>query len=163
MFTVLTMPILAHANTTTNDQNGSWGDYKFVCPADSATLTPITVLAATGEHNTFLSQPIDRFFLSTKLYRPIDRFFLSTKLYRPIDRFFLSTKLYSWSCRTTPLEEIIMIRIVLDTDLGMGEPGSEIDDGFALALAIADPDIKLELVTTVNGNTDVETATLLSL
>ena len=56
-----------------------------------------------------------------------------------------------------------MIRIVLDTDLGMGEPGSEIDDGFALALAIADPDIKLELVTTVNGNTDVETATLLSL
>ena len=107
MFTVLTMPILAHANTTTNDQNGSWGDYKFVCPADSATLTPITVLAATGEHNTFLSQPIDRFFLSTKLYRPIDRFFLSTKL-------------YSRSCRTTPLEEIIMIRIVLDTYLGMG-------------------------------------------
>ena len=53
--------------------------------------------------------------------------------------------------------------MVLDTDLGMGEPGSEIDDGFALALAIADPDIKLELVTTVNGNTDVETATLLSL
>jgi uncharacterized surface protein with fasciclin (FAS1) repeats len=55
VFTALTMPILAHANTTTNDQNGSWGDYKFVCPADSATLTPITVLAATGEHSTFLS------------------------------------------------------------------------------------------------------------
>ena len=56
-----------------------------------------------------------------------------------------------------------MIRMILDTDLGMGEPGSEIDDGFALALALADPDINLELVTTVNGNTDVETATLLSL
>lgn len=55
VFTVLTMPILAHANTTTNDQNGSWGDYKFICPADSATLTPITELAATGEHDTFLS------------------------------------------------------------------------------------------------------------
>ena len=56
-----------------------------------------------------------------------------------------------------------MRRIVLDTDLSMGEPGSEIDDGFALALAAADPELRVELVTTVNGNTDVETATLLSL
>lgn len=56
-----------------------------------------------------------------------------------------------------------MHRIILDTDLAMGERGSEIDDGFALALALADPDITVELVTTVNGNTDVETATLLSL
>lgn len=55
-----------------------------------------------------------------------------------------------------------MHRIILDTDLAMGEQGSEIDDGFALALAEADPDITVELVTTVNGNTDVETATLLS-
>jgi purine nucleosidase len=55
------------------------------------------------------------------------------------------------------------MRIVLDTDLAMGEPGSEIDDGFALALACADPELELELVTTVNGNTDVETATLLSI
>jgi purine nucleosidase len=54
-------------------------------------------------------------------------------------------------------------RIVLDTDLAMGEPGSEIDDGFALALAAADPDIRIELITSVNGNTDVETATMLSL
>src|SRR3954452_5582264 len=54
-------------------------------------------------------------------------------------------------------------RIVLDTDLSMGELGSEIDDGFALALAAADPELTVELVTTVNGNTDVETATLLSL
>jgi purine nucleosidase len=56
-----------------------------------------------------------------------------------------------------------MIRMILDTDLGLGEPGTEIDDGFALALAVADPDIQLELITTVNGNTDVETATLLTL
>lgn len=56
-----------------------------------------------------------------------------------------------------------MTRIILDTDLSMGEPGSEIDDGFALALAQATHDIQLELVTTVNGNTDVETATLLTL
>ncbi|WP_167583604.1 nucleoside hydrolase [Kineococcus rubinsiae] len=56
-----------------------------------------------------------------------------------------------------------MEHVVLDTDLAMGAPGSDIDDGFALALALADPDVSLDLVTTVNGNTDVETATLLTL
>src|SRR4051812_6017876 len=44
----------------------------------------------------------------------------------------------------------------------MGAPGSDIDDGFALALAHADPDLQLDLVTTVNGNTDVESATILT-
>jgi purine nucleosidase len=53
-------------------------------------------------------------------------------------------------------------RILLDTDLAMGAPGSDIDDGFALALALADPGIRLDLVTTVGGNTDVDTATALS-
>jgi purine nucleosidase len=53
--------------------------------------------------------------------------------------------------------------VVLDTDLSMGAPGSEIDDGFALALALADPEVSLDLVTTVNGNTDVETVTALTL
>ncbi len=56
-----------------------------------------------------------------------------------------------------------MKRILLDTDLAMGAPGSDIDDGFALALAIADPELSLELVTTVSGNTDVDTATRLSI
>lgn len=55
-----------------------------------------------------------------------------------------------------------MARIILDTDLAMGAPGSDVDDGFALALAHADPDITIELITTVNGNTDVVTATLLT-
>jgi purine nucleosidase len=55
-----------------------------------------------------------------------------------------------------------MPRIILDTDLSMGAPGSEIDDGFALALAHADPEIDLELVTTVHGNTDVDSATILA-
>ncbi len=55
-----------------------------------------------------------------------------------------------------------MRSIILDTDLSMGEPGSEIDDGFALALALADPDLSVELVTTVNGNTDVDSATALT-
>ena len=56
-----------------------------------------------------------------------------------------------------------MRRIILDTDLAMGAPGSDIDDGFALALAHADRGIQLDLVTTVNGNTDVESATILAL
>jgi purine nucleosidase len=55
-----------------------------------------------------------------------------------------------------------LTRIVLDTDLAMGAPGSDIDDGFALALAVADPGLSLELVSTVGGNTDVDTATRLS-
>jgi purine nucleosidase len=54
-------------------------------------------------------------------------------------------------------------RIILDTDLAMGAPGSDIDDGFALALAHADHDVQIDMVTTVNGNTDVESATLLTL
>lgn len=56
-----------------------------------------------------------------------------------------------------------MEHIILDVDLAMGAPGSDIDDGFALALALADPDITVDLVTTVNGNTDVATATALTL
>lgn len=54
-------------------------------------------------------------------------------------------------------------RLILDTDLAMGAPGSDIDDGFALALALSDPGISVDLVTTVNGNTDVDTATVLTL
>jgi purine nucleosidase len=55
-----------------------------------------------------------------------------------------------------------MTRVILDTDLAMGQPGSDIDDGFALALAVAEPDLALEVVTTVNGNTDVDNATRLT-
>ncbi len=56
-----------------------------------------------------------------------------------------------------------MQRVLIDTDLAMGEPGADIDDGLALALAVADPELSVELVTTVNGNTDVDTATRLTL
>lgn len=55
-----------------------------------------------------------------------------------------------------------MRRILLDTDLAMGAAGSDIDDGFALALALADPDIQVEVVTTVGGNSDVDTSTRLT-
>jgi purine nucleosidase len=53
-------------------------------------------------------------------------------------------------------------RVVLDTDLAMGAEGANVDDGFALALAVADPAIELELVTTTHGNIDVVTATRLA-
>jgi purine nucleosidase len=54
------------------------------------------------------------------------------------------------------------LRVILDTDLAMGAPGSDIDDGFALALALADPEMSVELVTTVGGNSDVDTSTRLT-
>lgn len=53
-------------------------------------------------------------------------------------------------------------RILLDTDLAMGAPGSDIDDGFALALALADPALVVDAVTTVGGNSDVVTSTRLT-
>jgi purine nucleosidase len=53
-------------------------------------------------------------------------------------------------------------RLLIDTDLAMGAPGSDIDDGFALAFALGHQELSVELVTTVHGNTDVDTATRLS-
>lgn len=50
--------------------------------------------------------------------------------------------------------------IILYTDHGMGA-GADIDDGFALALAHADPNNQAEMATTINGNTEVESPTIL--
>ena len=55
-----------------------------------------------------------------------------------------------------------LIRIIIDTDLAMGEPGAPVDDGFALALAIADPELRLELVTTIDGNSQIHKVTRLT-
>jgi purine nucleosidase len=55
-----------------------------------------------------------------------------------------------------------LTRVVLDTDLAMGAPGSDVDDGFALALALADPAVVVDVVTTVGGNSDVATSTRLT-
>ena len=52
-------------------------------------------------------------------------------------------------------------RIILDMDLAMGA-GGDVDDGFALAMAVAEPDIQIDLLTTVHGNTDLESATILT-
>jgi purine nucleosidase len=49
--------------------------------------------------------------------------------------------------------------VVIDTDLALGEPGEKVDDGCALALALASPELDVGLVTTVAGNVDVCTAT----
>ena len=51
-----------------------------------------------------------------------------------------------------------MESIVLDTDIAMGIHGEDIDDGFALAFAVLDPLLDLRLVSTVDGNIDVDTA-----
>ena len=53
-------------------------------------------------------------------------------------------------------------RIILDTDLAMGAPDADIDDGFALALALASPELRVDLVTTVSGNSGVETCTAMT-
>lgn len=45
------------------------------------------------------------------------------------------------------------MRLLLDCDPGFGVPGANIDDVIALALAAARPDLSLQLVTTVRGNT----------
>lgn len=46
-----------------------------------------------------------------------------------------------------------MKRLIIDCDPGNGIAGANVDDGLALALALASPHISLELVTTVAGNT----------
>ena len=50
-----------------------------------------------------------------------------------------------------------MKRIVIDCDPGNGIAGANIDDGLALALALAADSIKLELITIVAGNTPRDT------
>lgn len=49
------------------------------------------------------------------------------------------------------------MRLIIDCDPGNGIPGANVDDGLALALALAAPHIQLELITTVAGNTPSET------
>ena len=35
-------------------ESGSWGSYEYVCPSESSSLTPVSVLAETGNHDVFL-------------------------------------------------------------------------------------------------------------
>ena len=50
-----------------------------------------------------------------------------------------------------------MKRIIIDCDPGNGVAGANVDDGLALALALASDCIKLELITIVAGNTPRDT------
>lgn len=49
-----------------------------------------------------------------------------------------------------------MKRLIIDCDPGNGIAGANVDDGLALALALAAPEISLELIATVSGNTPSE-------
>jgi purine nucleosidase len=48
-------------------------------------------------------------------------------------------------------------RVIIDTDPGLGEPGSDIDDGLAIALALRSPELEVAGCTIVNGNVDAGT------
>lgn len=47
--------------------------------------------------------------------------------------------------------------VIIDTDPGIGDPGSVLDDGLAIAFALASPEIEVLGLTVVNGNVDLET------
>lgn len=49
------------------------------------------------------------------------------------------------------------IPVIIDTDPGLGEVGSDIDDGLAIALALASPELEVLGLTVVNGNVDALT------
>jgi purine nucleosidase len=53
--------------------------------------------------------------------------------------------------------------VIVDTDLSLGAPGSEIDDGLALAMVVAESKLDLQAVTTVSGNVDAAHAASLVL
>jgi pyrimidine-specific ribonucleoside hydrolase len=53
-------------------------------------------------------------------------------------------------------KKIKTMRLIIDCDPGNGIPGANVDDGLALALAIATPAIAPELITIVAGNTPCE-------
>ena len=48
-------------------------------------------------------------------------------------------------------------RVIIDTDPGLGRPGSDIDDGLAIALALRSPELEVVGLTVVNGNVDAAT------
>lgn len=56
----------------------------------------------------------------------------------------------------TPKNNHQSIRVIIDCDPGNGVPGANIDDGLALALAIAAPQIVVEMISIVAGNTPVD-------
>lgn len=54
---------------------------------------------------------------------------------------------------------LIRQKVIIDTDVGIGIPSSDIDDGLALILALKSPELEVEAITTVSGNVSVGAAT----
>lgn len=52
-----------------------------------------------------------------------------------------------------------MIELLVDTDVGLGTPGAEIDDGAALIMLLRAPELRVRGLTTVHGNVPLEAAT----
>jgi inosine-uridine nucleoside N-ribohydrolase len=48
------------------------------------------------------------------------------------------------------------VRLIIDADPGQGYPGSDVDDGLALGLALRSPEVDLLAVTVVAGNVPVD-------
>jgi purine nucleosidase len=61
------------------------------------------------------------------------------------------------------LPDASVLRVIVDTDLSLGPLGSEIDDGLALAMVVAEPRLNLQAVTTNSGNVDAASAAFLVL
>lgn len=51
------------------------------------------------------------------------------------------------------------IPVVIDTDPGLGELGSDIDDGLAIVYALKSPELEVLALTIVNGNVDADRGT----
>lgn len=51
-----------------------------------------------------------------------------------------------------------MRRLWIDTDLALGAPAGDVDDGFALAAVLKAPEVEILGISTVTGNTDHESA-----
>ncbi len=51
-----------------------------------------------------------------------------------------------------------MKRLWIDTDLALGAASGDVDDGFALAVVLAAPEVEILGISTVTGNTDHESA-----
>ena len=47
-------------------------------------------------------------------------------------------------------------RVIIDTDPGHGYPGSDVDDGLAIGLALRSPELHLQALTVVAGNVPVD-------
>lgn len=52
------------------------------------------------------------------------------------------------------------MRLIIDADPGNGIPGSDVDDGLAIAMALRSPEIELLAITTVGGNVPVDRGVL---